>query len=152
MNRIKYLNGRLAACIGLQSFVLAICLSIVLACSSRIEAQTRNAASSVAVPETVARFMKMIGPEPSGEVILNNVREQLWEVYVDDNGLKKSLVGFLTSSPDSPGVAFAATALISFHHPATVKPIVERALDRRTSKTTRWYLLNAGSKPSGESR
>jgi hypothetical protein len=142
MNRIMYVNGKRTACLGLLSFLPAIS-SIVLGCSSPVQAQTRNAASSVAVPGTVARFMKTIGPEPSGEVILNKVREQLWEVYLDDSSLKESLVAFLRSSQDSPGVAYAATALIPFHDPATVNPILERALDRRTSKTTRWYLLNA---------
>jgi hypothetical protein len=143
MDKIKYLNDKLAARISVQSFVLVICLSIVLACSSGVEAQTRKAASSVAAPETVARFMKTIGPKPSGEMILSKVREQLWEVYIADNSLKMSIVGFLTLSPDSVGVAYAATALIPFHDPATVRPVVERAMDRRTSKTTRWYLLSA---------
>jgi hypothetical protein len=47
------------------------------------------------------------------------------------------------SAPDGPGLGFAGLALIPFHDPTTIKPLVNRALGRRTSPATRWCFLNA---------
>jgi hypothetical protein len=44
---------------------------------------------------------------------------------------------------DGPELGFAGLGLIPFHDPATVRPMLERAMDPRTSPTTRWYFLNA---------
>src|SRR5262249_50675529 len=42
-----------------------------------------------------------------------------------------------------PGLGFAGLALIPFHDPSTVKPLIERALDRKISQATRWCFFNA---------
>jgi hypothetical protein len=65
-------------------------------------------------------------------------------VYPLGDDLKRDLVAYLCGGPDGPALAFAATALIPFCDPATVKPVLDRALDGRVTAATQWYLLSAG--------
>jgi hypothetical protein len=91
----------------------------------------------------VARFVEAVRKDPNGETMLKQAKESLWQVYPEADTLKDSLVNFVKQGADGPGLAFAGMALIPFHDPATVRPILERAMDKHTSEATRAYFLNA---------
>lgn len=102
-----------------------------------------SAAKPAATPDVVANFVKLVGEHPDAEVFYAKAMPALWEVYPHGEELKKALVAYVSSAPDGPGLGFAGLALIPFHDPTTLQPLLTRALDRKTSPATRWCLLNA---------
>ncbi len=99
--------------------------------------------ASASTPAVVAEFVQLAGPNPSAEEFYSKAKEALWRVYPHDAALKTELVAFIQSGPEGPGLGFAAIALIPFHDPATVKPILDRAVDPKISPATRFALLNS---------
>lgn len=61
------------------------------------------------------------------------------------NRFADSLLTLATTARDVRVVAFASLALIPYHDPRTVRPMVRRALLPETSRTERFYLLNASA-------
>lgn len=112
----------------------------ILLVSSVIGAQTSQPV--VATPSVVEHFLQKVGPQPSGEDFYKQVPESLWEVYPQTNSLKESLLEYLRTGADGPQLGFTAIALIAFHDPTTVRPMLERAMDVHTHPATRWCLLN----------
>lgn len=113
----------------------------ILLVSTVIAAQTSQPV--VATPPVVEHFLQKVGPQPSGEDFDKQVLASLWEVYPETNSLKESLLEYLKTGTDGPQLGFTSIALIPFHDPATVRPMLERAMDARTQPSTRWYVLNA---------
>jgi hypothetical protein len=112
--------------------------------SSQMSAQeARPNAPVPGTPPVVAEFLQKVGPSPSAEVFYKQAQEMLWEVYPLDSSGRDSLVAYVRSAPDGPGLGFAGIALIPFHDPNTVQPLVKRVLDPKTSVPTRYCLLNA---------
>ena len=105
-----------------------------------------KADSSTKTPETpavVQHSLAAVGAHPNQEVFFKQAREQLWDVYQADESSKQELLSFASNAPDGPGVGFAVLALIPFHDPETVKPLLARALDPKTTQATRWSILNS---------
>jgi hypothetical protein len=117
-----------------------LCLAIVLTAPSVARAQT---ASPTPTPTVVTSFLERIGPRPTAEAYHEAAKDALWSVYPLGDSGKKPLVDYVSRERENPGIAFAAMALIAFHDPATVRSIVQRALDSSVTPSTRWYLLNA---------
>lgn len=118
---------------------------IVLLASAQTAAQSKPQSSETepaGIPRVVVEFVKSTGHEPDADVFYTRAKEALWTIYPHDESLQRELVAYVQSGPDGPGLGFAAIALIPFHDPATVKPLLDRALDPRTSPPTRWCFLN----------
>jgi hypothetical protein len=94
-------------------------------------------------PAVVARFLILVGPAHDAEKFYSQAENSLWDVYTEPDSTKDQLLVYVKSGPDGPGLCFAAIALIPFHDPATVKPIVDRAMQRRTVPPSRICLMNA---------
>src|SRR6266498_2435888 len=120
---------------------------LILTCPGSVMSQSKApklpASKPVKTPEVVVEFLKVSGPEPESEVFYARAKEALWSVYPHDETLKRELVAYVQSATDGPGLGFAGLALIPFHDPTTVKPLMNRALDRRSSPATRSCFLNA---------
>jgi len=99
-------------------------------------------AAPVEAPPIMAQFLQAVGSEPSAEEYYSHAKEALWDVYPQDDSLKKSLVEYIATAPDGPALGFAGLALIPFHDPKTVKPLLDRAMDRNVSAATRFSFLN----------
>jgi len=99
--------------------------------------------SVVETPAVVTAFVKAVGDEADGETFREHALEWLWQVYPNSSSLKDQLVAYVQKGPDGPGLGFAGLALIPFHDPATVRPMLERALDQKLHPMTRWCFLNA---------
>jgi hypothetical protein len=91
----------------------------------------------------LVQFSKSVGKAPAAEPFYGQARESLWDVYPQGDALKAELVEFIKKAGDGPQLGFAGIALIPFHDPATVAPMLQRALDPRISATTRRCFLNA---------
>src|SRR5438445_6865029 len=50
----------------------------------------------------------------SGDEFLERAREGLWEIYPLGSDAKASLLHYVATAPDGPGLGFAAVALIPF--------------------------------------
>lgn len=61
------------------------------------------------------------------------------------NRFADSLLILATTGRDARVVAFASLALIPYHDPRTVRPMIHRALLPETGRTERFYLLNASA-------
>jgi hypothetical protein len=116
---------------------------LIVSFASAQTPSNKAAANPAVAPPAVARFAQKVGTGESGDVSLKQARESLWEIYPDNDAVKDSLLKFVKEGKDGPELTFAGLALIPFHDPATVRPMIERAMNARTSTTTRWYLLNA---------
>jgi hypothetical protein len=118
---------------------------IVLLASAQTAAQSKPQSPETepaGIPRVVVEFVKSTGHQPDADVFYSRAKEALWSIYPHDETLKRELVAYVQSGPDGPGLGFAGIALIPFHDPATVKPLLDRALDPRTSPPTRWCFLN----------
>ena len=118
---------------------------IVLLASAPATAQTKPQppqTETPSIPSVVVEFVKSTGHEPEAAQFYARAKEALWTVYPHDEALKRDLLAYVQSGPDGPGLGFAGLALIPFHDPATVKPLLDRALDKHTSPPTRWCFLN----------
>lgn len=89
------------------------------------------------------RFSQQAGEHPTAESFYPQAQESLWEVYPHGDSLKPALIDYVKGSADGPRLCFAGLALIAFHDAATVRPMLERAMDTHTSPGTRWCFLNA---------
>jgi hypothetical protein len=124
--------------------VLTISLSVTLAvCSPASDTKQNPDVKAPGAPVMVQHSLAAVGAHPSPEVFYKQAREQLWEVYTGDESSKEALLEFACKAPDGPGVGFAVLGLIPFHDPATVKPLLVRAMDPKTSQATRWTILNS---------
>jgi len=99
--------------------------------------------SKTALPPPIEHFIQKVGEEPTSETFYKQAPESLWDVYPNDDHLKASLLEFVKTGADGPELGFAALALIPFHDPATVRPMLQRAMDTHISPATRWCMLNA---------
>src|SRR5215472_14247146 len=120
----------------------SLCLSCIVLGQKSTPPEKAKKPTGTEVPAVVAQFLNRVGDRPSAETYYEKAKSALWEIYPQNEALKKSLVAFIQSAPDSPGLGFAGLALIPFHDPSTVKPMLERALDRGISQATRWSFLN----------
>jgi len=107
---------------------------------SRARAAPRLA--PVPMPAIVSGFLTLVGSEPTAEEYYSHAKDALWDVYPNDDSLKKSLVEYVATAPDGPALGFAGLALIPFHDPSTVKPLLDRAVDKNISPATRYSFLN----------
>ena len=114
----------------------------LLVAPSEAGAQASKVAPAPGPPGPVAAFANKVGPNPSSDQFRAAAREFLWDVYPQDSSFEEQLVAYVEKGPDGPALAFAGLALIGFHDPATVKPLLRRASDRNLSETTRWSFLN----------
>jgi len=117
-------------------------LVAVVAFAAVIAAQT-DSKTAPGLPSPVEHFMQKVGQQPTAEAFYKQVPDGLWEVYPQDDTLKASLLDVVKNGADGPQLAFSALALISFHDPSTVRPMIQRAMDPRINPATRWCLLNA---------
>ena len=120
---------------------LGICLLGCLLASVPVFSQ--HDAPTGQTPDVLRDFSTSVGARPTGETVLKQARERLWQVYPRDERLKKELVDYVRVGADGPQLAFASIALIPFHDPKTVIPVMTRALDPKLSNMTRWYFMNA---------
>jgi len=123
---------------GLWTVLLLVLLA---ACAAGVWAQSKPT-EQVKTPNIVLDFLesKQIS---NPETFFARAKDKLWSVYQHDEPLKGELLAYVQSAPDGPGLCFAGIALIPFHDPRTVKPMLDRVLDARTLPPTRWCLLNA---------
>src|SRR5215510_5022720 len=121
---------------------LRICFVTVVLLTTVVAAQTVSK-TALGLPPPVEHFMQKVGQQPTAETFYKQAQDSLWEVYPQDDTLKASLLDFLKNGADGPQLAFTALALISFHDPSTVRPMIQRAMDPDTNPATRWCLLNA---------
>ena len=129
-------------------------LGLLLVCVGNPYAQTQVPArqqsrarvaprpAPIEAPPIVAQFLKAVGSEPSAEEYYSRAKDALWDVYPNDDSLKRALVEYVASAPDGPALGFAGLALIPFHDPNTIKPLLDRAMDRKISPATRYSFLN----------
>ena len=66
-------------------------------------------------------------------------------VMQSSNQFGDSLLAMAASAQNYRVVVFASLALIPYHNPRSVPPLIRRALLPETSPTERYYLLNASA-------
>ena len=91
------------------------------------------------------RLTQLVGEHLDEKDFYPKAQEVLWDVYPLGDSLKQELVDFVKNGADGPRLCFAGMALISFHDAATVRPMVERAMDPQTSPATRECLRDMAS-------
>ena len=83
------------------------------------------------------RLTQLTGEHPKEDDVYGKADELLWDVFPYDDSLKLELVDYVKRGDEGPRLCFAGLALIPFHDAATARPILERAMDRRTSPAMR---------------
>jgi hypothetical protein len=83
------------------------------------------------------RLTQQVGEQLDEKDFYPKAQEVLWDVYAQGDSLKPELVDFVKHGADGPRLCFAGLALIAFHDAATVRPMLERAMDPHTSPATR---------------
>lgn len=118
-------------------------LALLCLAPFHVGAQPKQTPPVSSTPVAVTEFIQLAGPAPTAEEFYSKAKDTLWKVYPQGDPLKAELVAYIRSGPEGPGLGFAAIALIPFHDPATVKPILDRAMDPNISPATRFALLNS---------
>jgi hypothetical protein len=119
-----------------------LCLVAILAAFMPVSLWAKKTKQKALLP-VLERFSQSVGKRPETQSFYRQARESLWEVYPQDDALKAELVEFVRKGADGPRLGFAGLALIPFHDPATVRPMLERATNPHTSASVRHSLLNA---------
>jgi hypothetical protein len=102
-------------------------------------------AQSKEISRIFDHLTQLTGDRLNEEDFYPKAKEVLWDVYPHDDSLKPELVDFVKHGADGPQLCFAGLALISFGDPATVRPMLERALDHCTSPATRTCFRKAAT-------
>ncbi len=115
------------------------CLPTVLTLSFLFSTASFAQEPNPVEPALVKQFTAKVEPKQ----FLKQAKESLWQVYPEDDKCKQALVDYVARAKDGTGLAFAAIALIPFHDPATLSPMLTRASENAISPGTRFYILNA---------
>src|SRR5258707_2889620 len=91
------------------------------------------------------RLTQQVGEHPEAKDFYPKAEEVLWYVYPQGDSLKVELVDFVEHGEDGPRLCFAGLALISFRDAATVRPMLERALEAHASPETRKCFRRAAA-------
>jgi hypothetical protein len=89
------------------------------------------------LPKLFDRLTQLAGEHPTQDDVYSKADELLWDVFPQGDSLKLELIDYVKHGDEGPRLCFAGLALIPFHDAATARPMLERALDRRTSPDIR---------------
>jgi len=97
----------------------------------------------ISPPPIIKKYAAMIRKETTREEFLMLAREMLWEVFPQNEPLRKSLTDYVHQGSGGAGLSFAVIALIPFHDADSLKTVSDRILDPNITNGNRRTMLNA---------
>ena len=103
---------------------------------------TGGATDTTRTPAVVAQFLATVGSQPPMQSYMAAAQAAVWRYYPEGEGPKQELVAYLSHTRHRLGVGIAALALVPYHDPATIGPMLDRAMQDSLHPGTRWILMN----------